>query len=74
MAHFRNGSLLVTDGVKVTMGIGLGEVGNSGNSGEPHVHINAQKDLPEGQPISGAPLAITINGQFYARNDRMFLK
>lgn len=74
MAHFRNGSVLVAQGVEVTTGMNLGEVGNSGNSGEPHLHIHAQKDLPKDQPISGAPLAITINGQFYARSDRMSVK
>ncbi|MGJ5621545.1 peptidoglycan DD-metalloendopeptidase family protein [Sulfitobacter sp. MF3-043] len=74
MAHFRNGSVLVAEGVEVTTGMNLGEIGNSGNSGEPHLHIHAQKDMPKDQPISGVPLAIMIKGQFYARNDRMFVK
>jgi len=39
LCHLRNGSLLVKKGDKVTIGQRIGEVGNSGNSIQPHLHI-----------------------------------
>ncbi len=74
MAHFRNGSLEVSENAQVVTGTHLGEIGDSGDSGEPHLHIHAQKDLPENEPISGQPLPLTLNGHFYARNDRIHVK
>lgn len=39
LAHLRNGSLLVRPGQQVATGEQVGECGNSGNSTEPHVHV-----------------------------------
>lgn len=44
LAHLRPGSLTVTRGDTVHRGQLLGEVGNSGNSTEPHLHIHAERD------------------------------
>ncbi len=41
MAHLRQGSLLVERGDSVTRGSKIAECGNSGNSTEPHVHVQA---------------------------------
>lgn len=71
MAHFRQGSIRVREGQDVTTGDVVGELGNSGNSSEPHLHIHAQRGLPEGAPLGGEPLGLTINGRFPVRNDRM---
>lgn len=71
LAHFMKDSLLVSNGQKIKIGEPLGKMGNSGNSGEPHLHVHAQRGLPEGAPISGEPVALTINGKFYTRNDRI---
>ena len=50
----------------------LGEVGNSGASTEPHLHIHAQRPAPDGAPpISDAPLALRIDGRFLVRGDRL---
>ncbi|MBS9405419.1 hypothetical protein KG088_17565 [Halomonas sp. TRM85114] len=58
----------------VLLGVGgwLGEVGNSGASTEPHLHIHAQRPVPDGAPtISGDPLALRIEGRFLVRGDHL---
>src|SRR5699024_448681 len=40
LAHFKEGSIDVTEGDDVTRGDVLGQVGNSGNSSEPHIHFH----------------------------------
>ncbi|MEX0891744.1 MAG: peptidoglycan DD-metalloendopeptidase family protein [Gemmatimonadota bacterium] len=42
LAHFRNGSLRVSPGERVSAGTVLGECGNSGRSSEPHLHYHMQ--------------------------------
>ncbi|MDH6116789.1 hypothetical protein ABH930_000208 [Kitasatospora sp. GAS204A] len=42
LAHLRVGSLLVAEGERVTVGQPLAEVGNSGNTTEPHLHLHAE--------------------------------
>jgi hypothetical protein len=44
LAHLRNGSVKVAVGDTVTAGQLLGEVGNSGNTTAPHLHIHAERD------------------------------
>ncbi len=43
-AHLRRGSLEVAVGDRVEAGQQLGEVGNSGNSSEPHLHVQLMDD------------------------------
>ena len=74
LAHLRKGSVLVSKGKMVKSGDKLGVMGNSGNSAEPHLHIHAQRDLPAAAPISGEPLALSLDGVFYVRNDRITVK
>lgn len=48
-AHLRNGSVparLLEPGAAVARGELLGEVGNSGRSGGPHLHLQVTRDLP----------------------------
>jgi len=72
LAHMRQGSVTVAPGERVAIGARLGEVGNSGASTEPHLHIHAQRPAPEGAPpISGEPLALRIAGRFLVRGDRL---
>jgi len=72
LAHMRGGSVVVVPGEQVAVGDRLGEVGNSGASTEPHLHIHAQRPAPDGEPsISGEPLAIRIDGRFLVRGDRL---
>src|SRR5690606_8611537 len=59
VAHLRNGSVVVRAVDHVTEGAPIGACGNSGNTSEPHVHIHAQRQDPEGRPINfseGLPL------------------
>jgi hypothetical protein len=71
-AHMRQGSVMVMPGNQVSVGDRLGEVGNSGASTEPHLHIHAQRPAPDGAPpISGEPLALRIDGRFLVRGDRL---
>ncbi|MFH8342859.1 M23 family metallopeptidase [Streptomyces sp. AM6-12] len=44
LAHLRPGTVTVAAGDVVRAGQLLGEVGNSGNSSEPHLHIHAERD------------------------------
>ncbi|MFJ9816611.1 M23 family metallopeptidase [Streptomyces sp. NPDC101151] len=44
LAHLRPGSVAVRPGDEVEPGQLLGEVGNSGNSTEPHLHLHAERD------------------------------
>lgn len=44
LAHLRPGTVTVAKGDTVRAGQVLGEVGNSGNSSEPHLHIHAERD------------------------------
>ena len=71
LAHMRQGSVLARIGERVATGDPLGEVGNSGNSAEPHLHIHAQRPGPEAMPLSGDPLPITIEGRYLVRGHRV---
>ncbi|WP_188129929.1 M23 family metallopeptidase [Roseovarius litoreus] len=72
LAHMRQGSISVAPGDRVDIGNRLGEVGNSGASTEPHLHIHAQRPAPDGAPpISGEPLGLRIDGRILVRGDRI---
>lgn len=72
LAHLRRGSVTVSAGELVEAGALLGEVGNSGNSSEPHLHLHAQRPAPPGAPaVAGEPLALRLDGRFLVRNARL---
>lgn len=59
MAHLKGGSIRVAPGEVVTSGQPLAEIGNSGNTLEPHLHIGAAKDGIEiGLQFNGRSLSI----------------
>lgn len=70
LGHLREGSVLVGVGRKLSARDAIAEVGNSGNTSEPHLHINAQEPGTAEAPFSGAPIPIRINGRYLVRNDR----
>ncbi|QZD90523.1 M23 family metallopeptidase [Qipengyuania aurantiaca] len=71
VAHLRQGSVRVAQGARVRTGEQVGEVGNSGQSTEPHLHIHAQ-ELPESGPLlSGDPVYLRLDGRFPVRNARL---
>jgi Peptidase family M23 len=71
LAHFRPQSLSVRVGMDVRVGDRLAEVGNSGASDEPHLHIHAQRPGSSSAPLSGDPLLMRFNGRFLIRSDRV---
>lgn len=71
LGHLRSGSLKVAVGARVGAGDLLAEVGNSGNSDEPHLHMHAQEPGTYGEPMAGNPLPMRVGGRFLVRNDRV---
>lgn len=53
LAHFRRGSLKVAAGQHVVATQPLAEIGNSGRSDEPHLHVHAQLTGTAAEPLSG---------------------
>ncbi len=62
LAHLRRGSVLVERGAYLRAGDRIGEVGNSGNTTEPHLHIHAV------DPGTGAGVQMAFDGIIPARN------
>lgn len=56
LAHLRRGSLRVASGDEVVVGDQLGECGNSGNSTQPHVHVQVT-DSTDWATTRGLPMA-----------------
>jgi hypothetical protein len=69
LAHFQKGTVRVQSHESVTVGTLLGQVGNSGNSGEPHLHIHAQRPSANEAFLGGDPVPVRFNGRYLARND-----
>lgn len=68
LAHLRQGSVRLRSGERVRTGEPIGEIGNSGNTLEPHLHMSAA--AAEGAmrlPAEAIPL--TFGGRFLALND-----
>jgi Peptidase family M23 len=70
LAHFRPRSLSVQVGMDVKVGDRIAEVGNSGASDEPHLHIHAQRAGSSAAAFSGDPLPIRLDGRYLIRGDR----
>lgn len=62
LAHLKQGSLKVSQGDNVKEGQPIGEVGNSGYTDEPHLHIQANSQ-------DGNPVAIMFGERFLSIND-----
>lgn len=56
LGHMRWGSVTVQERQLVRRGQKLREVGNSGNTGAPHLHIHAQQVGPPGAIFAADPL------------------
>jgi hypothetical protein len=56
LAHLRAGSIRVAVGEEVTAGQRVADCGNSGNSTQPHVHLQAM-DGPDAAVARGVPMA-----------------
>jgi hypothetical protein len=70
LGHLQQGSVSVRPGDRVTAGQRLGAIGNSGNSGEPHLHVHAQTATTGTRSLLDArPVPVTFYGRALARND-----
>jgi hypothetical protein len=69
--HLQRGSVVVHAGQITELGHVLGLVGNSGNTGEPHLHVHAQRPGSTIAPLSGEPVPIRLGGRYLVRNDRV---
>jgi murein DD-endopeptidase MepM/ murein hydrolase activator NlpD len=65
MGHFKHGSIIVTEGQTVETGQPIAQVGNSGMSLEPHLHIQAHTKKPGESWYRGEPLYIEFDGRTY---------
>ena len=71
LAHLRKGSVRVSAGQEVSTETVLGEVGNSGNTSEPHLHLHAERGGPRGIILDGEPVPMLIDGRFLVRGDTL---
>jgi hypothetical protein len=71
LGHLQKGSLRVNAGERLEQGELIGRVGNTGNTGEPHLHIHAQRPGNADAPLSGSPLPIRFGDRYPVRNARI---
>jgi len=71
LGHLQRGSVAVHVGENTELGDVLGLVGNSGNTGEPHLHVHGQRPSLTIAPLSGEPVPIRLGGRYLVRNDRV---
>ncbi|MCP5100459.1 MAG: M23 family metallopeptidase [Chloroflexi bacterium] len=69
LAHMKKGSVAVQVGDAVTTETELGQVGNTGNTSEPHLHIHAERGGEPGIILDGTAVPFTIGGRFLVRNE-----
>ncbi len=60
LAHMKQNTVVVDSAQVVSTGDLLGQIGNSGNTSEPHLHIHAEKE--------GRGIPIVFDGRFLVRN------
>lgn len=71
LGHLRPHSVKLAIGAMVEVGTPLAEIGNSGNTDEPHLHIHAQGPWTATEPMAAAPFPIRFGGRYLVRNDRV---
>ena len=70
LAHLKRGSIEASVGQVLNAGDFVGTVGNSGNTEEPHLHIQAQTVLPpESSDTYPRPVAMTFSGRYLSRGE-----
>jgi len=71
LGHLQQGTVEARAGQAVEVGQRLGRIGNSGNTGEPHLHIHAQRPGTSGAPFGGDPIPFRLDGRYLVRNSRV---
>ncbi len=74
LAHLKKGSIAVKQGDVVTTNTLLGQVGNTGNTSEPHLHLHVEKDGETNTILNGVAVPFTINKQYLVRGDILKIK
>ncbi len=69
LAHMMNGSLEVSEGDIVATGDLLGRVGNSGNTSEPHLHLQVARGGGPYDALDGRSVPMLLDGRFLVRGD-----
>ena len=69
LAHLKYGSIAVKQGDKVSPQTLLGQVGNTGNTSEPHLHIHVEKGGEANTILNGTAVPFTMNKRFLVRGD-----
>lgn len=68
LAHLKQHSVGVAAGAEVQVGDVLGQVGNSGNTSQPHLHLHAERGGADGEILTGQGVPIELGGRFLVRN------
>lgn len=68
LAHLRQGSIAVAPGADVQVGAVLAQVGNSGNTSQPHLHMHAERGGDPDGILTGEGVPIELDGRFLVRN------
>lgn len=71
LAHLKKGSIRVKVGDFVTPDNILAQVGNSGNTSEPHLHIHVESGGEPNTILNGAAVPFTINSRFLVRGSKL---
>ena len=71
LAHIKKGSFKIKQGDAIAKGQPLAEVGNSGNTSEPHLHIHALLKNTGDYLFTGEGIPMTFNGRFLVQNSRI---
>jgi murein DD-endopeptidase MepM/ murein hydrolase activator NlpD len=69
LAHLKKGSIKVNVGDVVNTNTLIGQVGNTGNTSEPHLHLHVEKGGAKNTILNGKAVPFTINNQFLVRGD-----
>lgn len=67
LAHLRRDTLAVEVGQTIPTGALVGQIGNSGNTEEPHLHLHAQTP-PDAQGLSD-PIPLRFDGRFLSKGE-----
>lgn len=68
LAHLKQGSVAVSVGSVVAEGDRVAQVGNSGNTSQPHLHLHAERGGEPDKILDGEGIPVMIAGRFLVRN------
>jgi hypothetical protein len=71
LAHLKKGSVAVEVGQQVDTKSFLGQVGNTGNTSEPHLHMHAEQGGDPATILNGKAVPFTINNRFLVRGNTL---